>query len=250
MFNCTHLYTTLYSWKAKVTVVRNAVGYTFFWYPIIVLSQTWDFRRQFETAKNCDMKIEQMANSVSLLKTNSLFPTFSSLNGLRKHKLNQCGIHFCLCILSPVFAKIILCFHLILFYPEHWANAFYTRCGKNFPLSPMQFLNQKLWEQQIWNNSIKPLGPQVGSQWLNVFLARNSRLVWCRCIMSICKLCFPSLHCLIWFSHWCPWLFLFFRLMSSLSKDETGADDHLCISCNVVIVNILVHRRCFPFFIF
>ena len=62
--------------------------------------------------------------------------------------------------------------------------------------------------------------------------SQGHQLAWCLCIMSfeyfvvwihwIYKLGSPSLHCLIWFSRWCPWLVLFFRLMSSLSKDETG----------------------------
>ena len=41
---------------------------------------------------------------------------------------------------------------------------------------------------------------------------------------------------------------LFFRLMSPLSKDETGRRCSSCNSCGVVIMDMLVDRRCFfPF---
>ena len=49
---------------------------------------------------------------------------------------------------------------------------------------------------------------------------------------------------LILVSRRCPLLFLSFRLMSPLSKDETGCGCALD-SCDVVIVGILVNRRCF-----
>ena len=80
-------------------------------------------------------------------------------------------------------------------------------------------------------------------------LTRIARLAWYLCIMSISKLCSPPLHCLIWFrvdasgcfclsAWWVPW-----------ARMKSITDAHLCDSCDVVIVNVLVKRRCFLFFL-
>ena len=75
-----------------------------------------------------------------------------------------------------------------------------------------------------------------------VLLTRNTRLAWCLCMMSICKFCSPSLHCLIWFSRcssawWVPW-----------ARAKPVADAHLCNSCGVVIIDMLAGRCCFFLF--
>ena len=75
-----------------------------------------------------------------------------------------------------------------------------------------------------------------------VLLTRNTRLAWCLCMMSVCKFCSPSLHCLIWFSRcsfawWVPW-----------ARTKAVADAHLCNFCGVVIIDMLADRRCFSFF--
>ena len=72
-----------------------------------------------------------------------------------------------------------------------------------------------------------------------VLLTRNTRLAWCLCMMSVCKFCSPSLHCLIWFSRcssawWVPW-----------ARTKPVADAHLCNFCDVVIIDMLVDRHCF-----
>ena len=65
-----------------------------------------------------------------------------------------------------------------------------------------------------------------------------------------CKLCSLKLHCLIWFSRLCLRLFLFFRLMSPLNKNETRRGCSPVYFCSVVIVNILIDLSCFLVFAF
>ena len=75
-----------------------------------------------------------------------------------------------------------------------------------------------------------------------VLLTRNTRLAWCLCIISVCKFCSPSLHCLIWFSR-CS-----FAWWVSWARTKPIADAQLYNSCNAVIMDMLVDRRCFfPF---
>ena len=76
-----------------------------------------------------------------------------------------------------------------------------------------------------------------------VLLTRNTRLGWCLCMMSVCKFCSWSLHSIIWFSRcfsawWVPW-----------ARTKPVADTHQCNSCGIVIIDLLVDRRCFFSFV-
>ena len=71
------------------------------------------------------------------------------------------------------------------------------------------------------------------------FLKRNTRLAWCLCMMSVCKFCSPSLHCFIWFSR-CS-----FAWWVPRARTKPVADAHLCNSCDVVIIDMLVDQHCF-----
>ena len=64
--------------------------------------------------------------------------------------------------------------------------------------------------------------------------AATKNRTWCLCMMSVCKFCSSSLHCLIWFSRcssawWVPW-----------ARTKPVADTHQCNSCDVVIMDMPV----------
>ena len=75
--------------------------------------------------------------------------------------------------------------------------------------------------------SLQVLIVYLGSLLLNVIFTRNTRLTWCLCIMSICKLCFLSLHCLIWFLVDAPGRFCFSVWWVPWARTKPVANVHL-----------------------